>query len=72
MQLVLELQPDELITLTRLLTPKKQVFYILTYFIILNLKWTGTLYFLTPEHKMDTIRTPNLHVYSLLDPMDTI
>ena len=72
MQLVLELQPNELITLTRLLTPKKQVFYILAYFIILNLKWTGTLYFLTPEHKVDTIHTPNLHVYNLLDPMDTI
>ena len=28
--------------------------------------------FLTPEHKVHTIRTPNLHVYSLLDPMDTI
>ena len=28
--------------------------------------------FLTPKHKVDTIRTPNLHVYSLLDPMDTI
>jgi hypothetical protein len=28
--------------------------------------------FLTPEHKVDTVRMQNLHVYSLLDPMDTI
>jgi hypothetical protein len=28
--------------------------------------------FFTPEHKVDTIHTPNLHVYILLDPMDTI
>ena len=28
--------------------------------------------FLTPEHKVDTIRTLEVHVYSHLDPMDTI
>ena len=25
----------------------------------------------TPEHKVDTIRTSDVHVYSHLDPMDT-
>jgi len=28
--------------------------------------------FLTPEHKVDTIRTLDVHVYGHLDPMDTI
>ena len=26
----------------------------------------------TPKHKVDTVRTPNGHMYSHLDPMDTI
>ena len=27
--------------------------------------------FWTPKHKVDTIRTSDVHVYSHLDPMDT-
>ena len=28
--------------------------------------------FFTLEHKVDIVRMPDLHVYNLLDPMDTI
>ena len=71
MQLILKLQPNELITLTRLLTPKNKPFTLsLFYYSQPEMDWD--FLFLTHEHKVDTIRTPNLHVYSLLDPMDTI
>jgi hypothetical protein len=51
------------------LTPKNKPFYILAYFIMLNLKWTQDFLFFTPKHKVDTIRTPDLHMYSHLGPM---
>ena len=31
-----------------------------------------SLFLLPPKHKVDTIRTPELHMYNHQDPMDTI
>lgn len=70
MQLILELQPDQLITMTRLdinLTPKISLLH-LSLFYYSQLKMNGDSLFLTPGLKVDTIRTPDLHMYSHLDP----
>jgi hypothetical protein len=70
-QLVLELQPNQLITITRLdinLTPKNKPFTTRLILLSSPRHRFGLFILLPPEHKVDTIRTPELHVYNHLDP----
>jgi hypothetical protein len=71
-QLVLKLQPNQLITITRLdinLTHKNKPFTTRLILLSSPRHRFGLFILLPPKHKVDTIRTPEMHVYNHLDPM---